>query len=152
MIRIIVKISLLAFLIFGVSYIAYKEGVAITEKKLCEKMLVEYTVRDDNQNAKKFLLDSVAYINVPMDEIDDMVFSHSPKVIVDMENAVNISYRVAYSIYGSSISKELPLKVSLDSDEVWHICGTLPKGELGGVMYAEIERNGGKIRMLNHGK
>jgi hypothetical protein len=88
------------------------------------------------------------------------VHSVKPKegFVPDAKTATKIAVAVWEPIYGESqIAGEQPYKAQLDSNGVWTVEGSLPKGILGGmikggVAIAEIAKSDGKILRISHGK
>jgi hypothetical protein len=72
--------------------------------------------------------------------------------VPNAETAIKIAVAVWIPIYGQEqIDGEKPYKARLEN-EVWVVEGSLPKGWIGGVALAEIQKGDGKIVRISHGK
>jgi hypothetical protein len=73
--------------------------------------------------------------------------------VPDAKTAIKIAVAVWEPIYGEKqIAGEKPYTARLDTNGVWIVEGSLPKGYLGGVAIAEIAKEDGKILRVSHGK
>ena len=82
--------------------------------------------------------------------------SFKPKdgYVPDAKTAIKIAVAVWEPIYGEKqIAGEKPYSASLDTNGVWIVEGSLPKGMVkGGVAIAEIAKDDGRILRVSHGK
>ena len=68
----------------------------------------------------------------------------------DETTAIAIAVAIWNSIYGEeSITRQKPFQAVL-RDGLWLIAGSLEEGRLGGVAYAVIEQQSGRIRLITH--
>lgn len=73
-------------------------------------------------------------------------------LIKDDETAIGIAEPILFKIYGKkNIISEKPYECYL-IEGYWYICGTLPKGWVGGVFEIIISSKDGKVLRLTHGK
>jgi hypothetical protein len=72
--------------------------------------------------------------------------------VPDKETAIKIAEAVWTPIYGEAkIKNEKPFHITL-LNGVWIVEGSLPEGFVGGVAFAEIAKNDGRIIRVSHGK
>lgn len=72
--------------------------------------------------------------------------------VPDEETAIKIAVAVWIPIYGKEqIGNEKPYTAILKNG-TWYVSGSLPKGWVGGVAEAEINKEDGKIIRISHGK
>lgn len=72
--------------------------------------------------------------------------------VPDEKTAISIAEAVLGPIYGAEkIKSERPFKATL-KDGIWTVEGSLTRGNVGGVVIAEISKKDGKIQLLSHGK
>lgn len=68
------------------------------------------------------------------------------------ETAIQIAVAVWTPIYGKEqIERQKPYKAVL-KEGVWHVSGSLPRLQPGGVAIAEIDKNDARIIRVSHGK
>lgn len=73
--------------------------------------------------------------------------------VPDAKTAIKIAVAVWEPIYGEDqIAGQKPYRARLDTNGVWIVEGSLPKGYLGGVAIAEIAKEDGRILRVSHGK
>ena len=75
--------------------------------------------------------------------------------VPDAKTAIRIAVAVWEPIYGKAqIAGEKPYSARLDTNGVWTVEGSLPKGfdGKGGVAVAEIAKSDGRILGVGHGK
>lgn len=72
--------------------------------------------------------------------------------VPNAETAIKIAEAIWLPIYGQDIYSCKPFKAKLIDGHIWQIEGTLPKKYEGGVPYAEIEKNEGRIIKVYHSK
>jgi hypothetical protein len=78
--------------------------------------------------------------------------------VPDAKTATKIAVAVWEPIYGEAqIASERPYRARLDTNNVWTVEGSLPKGfwggaVKGGVALAEIAKTDGRILRVSHGK
>jgi hypothetical protein len=74
-------------------------------------------------------------------------------LVPDAETAIGIAVAAWEPIYGKDkIAEEKPYRARLDTNRVWIVEGSLPKGCLGGVATAEIAKDDGRVLRVSHGK
>ena len=87
-------------------------------------------------------------------------------VVPDENTAIKIAEAVWLPIYGNSIYKNKPFTAALIGDSIWNVSGTLPHPDttifngnikkirvhFGGVPFAKIRKDDGKIILIIHGK
>jgi hypothetical protein len=82
--------------------------------------------------------------------------SYKPKegYVPNSQTAIKIAVAVWEPIYGEKmIAGEKPYHALLDSNNVWHVYGSLPDDyALGGTAEAEIAKDDGRILSVIHGK
>lgn len=96
----------------------------------------------------------LCFIVVDISAIDKDEQYNTPKdgYVPDKETAISIAVAVWKPIYGAkNIQNNKPYNAHLENG-VWHISGTLPKGWVGGVPEAEIDKKSGKILSISHEK
>ncbi len=73
--------------------------------------------------------------------------------VPDAQAAVRMAVSIWSSLYGEYLPQENPpIKVSLKSDSLWIVWGTLLPNYEGGVPYIEIIKRNGTILKVSHGK
>lgn len=72
--------------------------------------------------------------------------------VPDSATAVKISEVIFVRIYGDKVLESKPFSAKLKEGNIWIVEGTLAKNIDGGVPYAEIQKNDGKILKISHGK
>lgn len=109
---------------------------------------------------RRFLSSQKSPALVSEEEVPDKIleivktqsYSFMPEsgLVPDKKTAVRIAIAVWENIYGlDTIEQEKPFKATL-SDGVWFVRGNLPKGEMGGVLEAQIcQRDARIIRVLH---
>ena len=66
--------------------------------------------------------------------------------VPNAETAISIAVAVWSPIYGhENIERQKPFQAALNSDGIWVVTGSLPKGWRGGVALAEIAKSDGRI-------
>jgi len=79
-------------------------------------------------------------------------FKPAEGYVPNEETAIAIAVAVWIPIYGKEkIEEKKPIKAVL-KDGVWHVRGSIPKGLIGGVPEAEINKDNGQILRVSHGK
>ena len=81
--------------------------------------------------------------------------SFTPKdgFVPDAKTAIKIAVAVWEPIYGEThIAGEKPYQARLDTNGIWIVEGSLPKGYAGGVAVAEIAKADGRILRVSHGQ
>ena len=73
--------------------------------------------------------------------------------VPDEATAVLIAEAVLVPIYGKDdLASSRPLKAVLDSNDVWTVEGSLPKGWMGGTSLVRIDKRDGRVIGVLHGK
>ncbi len=91
-------------------------------------------------------------ITAHSEEHQKHMFKPAAGYVPDEETAIKIAIAVWEPIYGKeNIESEKPYKAIL-KDSVWYVTGSLPKGWVGGVAEAEINKVDGCIIRVSHGK
>lgn len=86
------------------------------------------------------------------DKLQHNIIDNKTTIIKDSLTAVNVAEPILFSIYGKgNITKQRPYEV-YSIDNYWVICGTLPKGYLGGTFLIIINSRDCKIIRITHGK
>jgi len=68
------------------------------------------------------------------------------------ETAISVAVAIWSPIYGSKeIASEKPFHAEL-VNEIWTVCGSLPKPMAGGTAVIKIAKKDGRILYVNHGK
>jgi len=81
--------------------------------------------------------------------------SFTPKegFVPDAKTAIKIAVAVWEPIYGEEkIAGEKPYQARLETNGIWIVEGSLPKGWVGGVAVAEIAKSDGRILRVSHGQ
>jgi hypothetical protein len=100
----------------------------------------------------------IAVIAVALGGISILAASSFPGVgrkfgpVPDAAAAIRIAVTVWEPLYGKEqIASERPFHATLRQG-IWHVCGSLPRGFVGGVAEADIRRIDGKVLRIMHGK
>jgi hypothetical protein len=72
--------------------------------------------------------------------------------VPNAETAIQIAVAVWTPIYGKEkIERQKPHKAYL-KEGVWHVSGSMPRQQLGGVAIAEIAKGDARVIRVSHGK
>ena len=86
------------------------------------------------------------------DKSQHNVVDNSTVIIKDSLTAINVAEPILFGIYGKDkIIKQRPYEIYF-IDNYWVICGTLPKGYVGGTFLIIIDSRDSKIIRITHGK
>jgi len=79
-------------------------------------------------------------------------FDKSRGMVPDKETAIKIAESIWYPIYGSQIYAEQPFIAELESDTVWFVRGSLPKGRVGGCAEIRLRKSDAAVLYVDHEK
>lgn len=138
------------------SCISYMIGIKNGEYNVREEQIMNFVDEKSASNDEKPLNTeykvsyTLANNRLTKKELNEI--KNAKKYALDSEEVSQIAFVVAKSLYGNAIYNEMPLKVSLFQNKIWIIEGTQNTYQQGGTVRIVIEKEGGQILLVTHGK
>lgn len=111
--------------------------------------------RKDAMIAKLDTIKSISYVAVRPDTFKADYYKgkgYKPKdgFIPNEYVASQVGIQIAKGMYGNRVLEAMPLRMTLDKNNVWHLEGHLSDLPLGGSFYIELDKKTGKVLKIFH--